>query len=64
MVDEAKKSLDRAWRKRETRAGIKQSMGAWNRVGTEFSYRPASLRMLVAWRAGTTTLFLLGSKLP
>jgi hypothetical protein len=31
MVDEAKKSLDRAWRKRETRAGIKQSTGAGNR---------------------------------
>jgi hypothetical protein len=39
-------------------AGIlEQSMGAMNR---DVVYRPASY---VAWRAGTTTLFLLGSQI-
>jgi len=39
---------------------LEQSMGARNRVGTGRSGPPA----YVAWRAGTTTLFTLGSYSP
>jgi hypothetical protein len=46
-----------AWRNSETRAGIKQSMGARNLVVV-----PARKPMYVAWLAGATALFLLVSQ--